>query len=90
MTASPHRFEYTFVLFVRDSVEEWNVDRVTFPLSSSNVFGPTSTGKVILLLMNGASENTIRTVERFFDTVTVMTVYVDIENSRVVPGRSEA
>ena len=46
----------------------------------------TRSGEVLSVLVEADSHDPVRCIERLFDAITVMTVYVDVENTRVVPS----
>mmetsp|Transcript_26 Transcript_26/g.79 ORF Transcript_26/g.79 Transcript_26/m.79 type:complete len:230 (+) Transcript_26:441-1130(+) len=78
-----HRLEDTYKLFVGDALLEWEVDRVALAFSRSNVANVTSFWEKVSVLVEAAGHYSIGCPKRVLNTVTVMNVDVNVENTRM-------
>lgn len=77
-------FKDALVRFVRDTVPQWEVDRVVPALSEPNVLDVSGSREELSVFVERASHDSIGRVERFFDSVSVVHVDIDVEDSRMV------
>ena len=66
---------------VVDTITEGEVDRVVLALSNADVAKLTGTGEVLAVLVERNSHDTVSCVEGFFNTIAVVNINVNIENS---------
>lgn len=79
---STHRLEYASEGFVGDTILEWNVYCIALPSTPPSIVQRTRSGEVLAELVERASHDPIRRVKCFFDTITVVTVNVNVEHAR--------
>lgn len=73
--------ENGFVGLVSDTVSQRVVDRVVFAASDTNVAKLTSTREVLSVLVERDRHDTIGCVESLLDTVSMVNVNIDVEDS---------
>lgn len=84
-----HRFEHAPVVLVVDAVPQRNVDSVVAALAIADVFEVSRSGEKLAVLVKRGRHDTIGRVERLLDSVSVVDVDVDVEDSRVIPQELE-
>jgi len=84
LTVFHRRFTYRLIYapegIVIETVFQRDVDGVTHPLSTPSVFLCPSTREILPEFMEATSHDTICRVECFLDTVSVVTVDVDVQD----------
>jgi small-conductance mechanosensitive channel len=78
------RLEDVFVRLVIDTVSKWEVDGVVFAWANSDVTEFPGPREVLAIFVERNGHHTVGGIERFFHTITVMNVNIDIEHSLLV------
>ena len=60
------------------------VDRIIFALRHTNISNVTGTREEFAKLVEGNAHHSIGGVERFFDTITMMDIDINVEHTRMV------
>jgi hypothetical protein len=71
-------FKDALVRDIINTVTEGEVDSIVFTLSDTNISQFTCTGEVLSILVERDSHHTVCGIERFFNTITVMNIYINI------------
>lgn len=79
-----HRFEHALVSFISDTIPQREVDRVVPSLSESNIFDISSPGEEFTVLVERTGHDSIGRVEGFFNSISMVNIDVDVEDSRVI------
>lgn len=66
---------------VVDSIPKWRVNSVIFSGSHTNITQLTGSGKVFAVLVEGNRHNAVSCVECLLDTITVMHVDINIQDT---------
>jgi hypothetical protein len=79
--AFDHGFEDSFVGLVVDTIAEGEVDCVVLALTDADVTKLASPREVLAVLVERDRHDAISGVERLLDSITVMNIDVDVENT---------
>lgn len=80
---STYWFEHALEALVRNSILQRHIHSVTFPLSTSSVFLRSRSGEILPELMEATRHNAVGGVECFFNSISVVTVDVDVEHAGI-------
>lgn len=80
-----HRLKYRFVALIVDPVPQWHVDRISFAFSNTIVPHLSRPREELPILVETTSHDSIRQVKRLLDSISVVHVNVDIEDSLMIP-----
>jgi hypothetical protein len=75
------RLENRLVCDIVNAVTEWEVDGIILALANTNVTKLASAREIFSVFVKGDGHDSVGSVERFLNTVTMMNVNVDVENS---------
>jgi hypothetical protein len=78
-----HWLENTLKRCIRDSVLQWYIHGVSFALPFAFIILAARPRKIFAKFMETTGHNSVRRVECLFDTITMMTVDVDVQNTRI-------
>lgn len=67
-----------------DAFFQWHVERVTDAFAGASLFEVACTGEEVTIPVKAHRHHSVRCVKGFFDTVTMMDINVDIEDSVVI------
>lgn len=76
-----HRLEYALVRFIGDAIPKREIHGVVFSISDTDVAKLSSPREVFAIFMEGRGHNAVGRIEGFFDTVTMVDVDVDVEDT---------
>lgn len=76
-----HRLKNALVRDIVDTIPEGEVDRIIFALANTDVAELASAGEVLAVLVEGNGHDAICGVKRFFDTITMVNINVDVKHS---------
>jgi hypothetical protein len=80
-----HGLENALVGYVIDPVAEWEVDSIVLSGANTNVAKFAGARKIFAVLVEGHGHDSVGSVERLLDTVSVVYVNIDVEDSLLVP-----
>lgn len=76
---SAYRLEHTLEALVRNPILQGDVDRVPLALSTPSIFLGSCSGEIFSELVETACHDAVGGVKCFFDSISVVTVDVDVE-----------
>jgi hypothetical protein len=77
-TRVTHRFEYTLVGFISDTISQGEIDRVVPSFSESDILDVSSSREEFSVFVERTGHDSISRVEGFFDSVSVMNIDIDV------------
>lgn len=84
-----HRLKHAPVVLVRDAIPQRHVDRVVPALAVSDILEVARSREELAVLVERGGHDAVGGVERFFDSVAMVDVDVDVEDARVVAEEFE-
>ncbi len=81
MVRISYGFEDALESLIRNPVFERDVDRVSLAYTPSSIFLSSRTRKIFSKLVERTRHDTIGRVEGFFDTISVVAVDIDVQNT---------
>ena len=75
------------IVLIIDTTVQRNVHSIVLAFTETNVLQCTRTGEVVSIFMEGAGHDSVGEIKSFFDTITMMNINIDVENTGEVPTR---